>query len=57
MPTSTLTSKGQLTLPKPIRDQMGLDAGSKLDFIVQADGTIKRLVKKWLLNPIPPVLK
>ena len=37
----TLTSKGQLTLPKPIRDQMGLDAGSKLDFIVQADGTLK----------------
>jgi ABC-type amino acid transport substrate-binding protein len=22
-----------------------------------ADGTIKTLVKKWLLNPIPPVLK
>jgi polar amino acid transport system substrate-binding protein len=22
-----------------------------------ADGTIKRLVRKWLLNPIPPVLK
>jgi len=37
----TLTSKGQLTLPKPIRDQMGLDAGSKLDFMVQADGTLK----------------
>jgi polar amino acid transport system substrate-binding protein len=24
---------------------------------LKADGTIKRLVKKWLLNPIPPVLK
>ena len=22
-----------------------------------ANGTIKRLVTKWLLNPIPPVLK
>ena len=24
---------------------------------LKANGTIKRLVKKWLLNPIPPVLK
>ena len=37
----TLTSKGQLTLPKAIRDQMQLDAGSKLDFSVQEDGTLR----------------
>ena len=37
----TLTSKGQLTLPKAIRDQMQLDAGSKLDFSIQEDGTLK----------------
>lgn len=36
----TLTSKGQLTLPKAIRDEMKLDAGSKLDFVVRADGTL-----------------
>jgi len=36
----TLTSKGQLTLPKAIREQMQLDVGSKLDFRVQADGTL-----------------
>lgn len=37
---ATLTSKGQLTLPKAIRDKMKLDAGSKLDFILQPDGTL-----------------
>lgn len=37
----TLTSKGQLTLPKAIRDQMQLDAGSKLDFSVQEDGSLR----------------
>lgn len=37
----TLTSKGQLTLPKAIRDQMKLDAGSKLDFSVKDDGTLQ----------------
>lgn len=37
---ATLTSKGQLTLPKDIRDRLNLDAGAILDFQVQADGTI-----------------
>jgi AbrB family looped-hinge helix DNA binding protein len=37
---ATLTSKGQVTLPKEIRDRLGLDAGSTLDFELMADGTI-----------------
>jgi antitoxin PrlF len=43
---TTLTSKGQLTLPKKIRLQFGLDAGSILDFQVLPDNTIvMRLVQ------------
>ena len=38
---ATITSKGQLTLPKEIRDQLGLVAGSKLDFIIEADGSLR----------------
>jgi antitoxin PrlF len=37
---ATLTSKGQITLPKEIRDRLGLDAGAVLDFELQADNTI-----------------
>ena len=37
---ATITSKGQLTLPKEIRDRLGLDAGSVLDFALQPDNTI-----------------
>jgi AbrB family looped-hinge helix DNA binding protein len=37
---ATLTSKGQLTLPKEIRERLKLDAGAILDFQVQADSTI-----------------
>jgi AbrB family looped-hinge helix DNA binding protein len=37
---ATLTSKGQLTLPKEIRDRLRLDAGAILDFQIQADNTI-----------------
>ena len=37
---ATLTSKGQVTVPKEIRDLLGLDAGSMLDFQVLPDHTI-----------------
>ena len=37
---ATLTSKGQITLPKEIRDRLGLDAGSVLDFQILEDNTI-----------------
>ena len=41
MPTATLTSKGQLTLPKPIRELLRLDTGDAVDFVVAADGTVQ----------------
>ena len=37
---ATLTSKGQITLPKAIRERLGLNAGSTLDFQVLPDNTI-----------------
>lgn len=38
---ATITSKGQLTLPKEIREQLGLVVGSKLDFSIEADGSLR----------------
>jgi antitoxin PrlF len=40
MPSATITSKGQLTLPKAIRDRLRLGAGDRVDFIVKGDGTV-----------------
>lgn len=33
MSTSTVTSKGQITLPRDVRQALGLDAGDKVDFV------------------------
>lgn len=34
---ATLTSKGQLTVPKDVRDSLGLKAGDRLSFEVEGD--------------------
>jgi antitoxin PrlF len=38
MPTATLTSKGQITLPLAVRTALGLAEGQKLDFLADGDG-------------------
>jgi antitoxin PrlF len=40
MPTSTLTSKGQITLPKEIREYLHAKPGTQIDFIIQENGEI-----------------
>ncbi len=37
---STMTSKGQVTIPKPIRDALGLTPGSEVCFDISADGAV-----------------
>jgi AbrB family looped-hinge helix DNA binding protein len=37
---ATITSKGQVTVPKNIRDQLNIQAGTQLDFTLNNDGTI-----------------
>jgi antitoxin PrlF len=38
--STTVTAKGQVTIPKPIRDLLGIAPGSKVDFRRAADGSV-----------------
>ena len=42
---SAITSKGQATIPKAIRDHLGLHAGDRVKFFIHPDGTVVLLPK------------
>jgi antitoxin PrlF len=44
---TTLTSKGQVTIPKHVRDALALAPGDKLEFSIGANGDL-------VLKPVPP---
>ncbi len=47
---STLTSKGQTTIPNQIRKQMGLKAGDGLVYSIEGDHIVMKPVKGTLLD-------
>jgi len=42
---STVTSKGQVTIPKEARDYLGLKPGDRVKFFIQPDGRVVLLPK------------
>jgi AbrB family looped-hinge helix DNA binding protein len=52
---ATITSKGQVTTPKRIRDELELTAGTEIEFTVQEDGTIRVRAKEPALQQLRSV--
>jgi len=42
---SAITVKGQATIPKPIREHLGLNPGDRVKFFVHPDGSVVLLPK------------
>jgi AbrB family looped-hinge helix DNA binding protein len=61
--TATLTSKGRITLPKIVRERLGLNAGDKVEFIETEPGAFRlvaatrdmRTLKGLIPKPAKPV--
>jgi len=45
--STTVTTKGQVTIPKQLRDYLGLEPGSLVDFAYTADGQV-------VIRPVKP---
>ena len=57
MPTdATLTSKGQTTIPKEIRDGLGMKPGDRITFTLLPDATVLMRVKSRSLPELAGML-
>lgn len=56
MSTATVTSKGQVTIPKDVRDRLNIGPGSRIEFIVEASGRTAILAKKLSIDDLVGIL-
>ena len=54
---ATLTSKGQTTIPKEIRDSLGMKPGDRMTFTLMPDGTVVLRVKRKSVMQLAGVLR
>jgi antitoxin PrlF len=53
---ATLTSKGQMTIPKAIRDGLGMKAGDRVTFTLMPDGIVVLRVKNKRVSDLGGIL-
>ena len=54
---ATLTSKGQITIPRGIRDSLGLKPGDRMTFTQMPDGTVVMRVKSKSVMDLAGLLR
>ncbi len=63
MSAATITSKGQITIPKDIRNRLGLETGDKVSFLIDDNGVVNFVpmtkdittIKGMITKPKKPV--
>ncbi len=56
MPVATLMSKGQTTIPKSVRDRLGLMPGDRLEFVVDDSGAVSMVPATVSLDELEGML-
>ena len=56
MDTATLTSKGQITVPKQIRERLNIRPGDRVHFFVEDDGTVTFMPAKSDVRALKGIL-
>lgn len=54
---ATLTSKGQTTIPKEIRDSLGMKPGDRMTFTLMSDSTVILRVKNKSVTQLAGALR
>ena len=57
MATATLTSKGQVTIPAAVRTALGLDTGSRIEFVEIAKGQFAIVVATSPVQSLKGILR
>jgi len=57
MAESTVTSKGQITIPKVVREALHLEIGDKVYFDVKPDGTVVLMARNEPVESLFGLLK
>ncbi|APX96581.1 AbrB/MazE/SpoVT family DNA-binding domain-containing protein [Natronorubrum daqingense] len=52
---ATVTSKGQVTIPKRIRDKLELEEGTEIEFVLGDEGTLEIRPKKPAMDQLRDV--
>jgi AbrB family looped-hinge helix DNA binding protein len=54
--TRTVTSKGQVTIPKQIRERLGIDANDRVIFVVADSGTVELHTAPYRMRDLRGIL-
>lgn len=56
MSRATMTSKGQITIPKDVREELGLKPGARVMFVRLADGRYELLARTGAVTELAGLL-
>jgi len=53
---NTISDKGQITIPQEIRDYLKLNAGTKIEFVIDEEGQVKIIPLKFSVEDLSGIL-